>query len=345
MAWSTTRARDRRSAAGPPAVTKALTAIAPDHPELEAARTRGIPLEPWQQVIADAAAGRRRRRRRDARQEHNRGLACPRARRGRAGSLGVRRSAAALRAGAAVNGPARPSGRPVRGGGRRVRGQLRPVPAVARRPDLGRVGPPGRVPDEAAVLARSSWPRRMRPAPDGIPPAVAANVGDAGVEHRGRAGGLAGRDRRDRGRRCRGPADRRVHPRASPERFTTPAGPAASCSVGSSRPSRRAQSIEDLRPRRPARPAAGPSSDHRAHNVANALASPRLPPGWGWTPTASWPDWPRSRASAGASSGRAKSAASPSTTTTATTRPRSGRRSRPSASASPDGASGPSTNR
>jgi UDP-N-acetylmuramate--alanine ligase len=41
------------------AVTKALTAIAPDHPELVAARAAGIPIEPWQQVIADAAAGRR----------------------------------------------------------------------------------------------------------------------------------------------------------------------------------------------------------------------------------------------------------------------------------------------
>ena len=40
------------------AVTKALTAIDPDHPELRAARDLGIPLEPWQQVIADAAAGR-----------------------------------------------------------------------------------------------------------------------------------------------------------------------------------------------------------------------------------------------------------------------------------------------
>jgi UDP-N-acetylmuramate--alanine ligase len=40
------------------AVTKALTAIAPDHPELAAARAAGIPIEPWQQVIADAAVGR-----------------------------------------------------------------------------------------------------------------------------------------------------------------------------------------------------------------------------------------------------------------------------------------------
>jgi UDP-N-acetylmuramate--alanine ligase len=41
------------------AVTKALTAVAPDHPELVAARAAGIPLEPWQQVVADAAVGRR----------------------------------------------------------------------------------------------------------------------------------------------------------------------------------------------------------------------------------------------------------------------------------------------
>jgi UDP-N-acetylmuramate--alanine ligase len=40
------------------AVTKALTAVAPDHPELAAARAAGIPLEPWQQVVADAAMGR-----------------------------------------------------------------------------------------------------------------------------------------------------------------------------------------------------------------------------------------------------------------------------------------------
>jgi len=40
------------------AVTKALTAIDPDHPELAAARALGIPLEAWQQVIVDAASAR-----------------------------------------------------------------------------------------------------------------------------------------------------------------------------------------------------------------------------------------------------------------------------------------------
>ena len=39
------------------AVTKALTAIDPDNAELLAARALGIPMEPWQQVVADAAAG------------------------------------------------------------------------------------------------------------------------------------------------------------------------------------------------------------------------------------------------------------------------------------------------
>ena len=38
------------------AVTKALTAVDPDHPELAAARRAGLAVEPWQQLIADAAA-------------------------------------------------------------------------------------------------------------------------------------------------------------------------------------------------------------------------------------------------------------------------------------------------
>jgi len=40
------------------AVTKALTAVSPDHPELLAAARAGVRLEPWQQVVADAAHGR-----------------------------------------------------------------------------------------------------------------------------------------------------------------------------------------------------------------------------------------------------------------------------------------------
>ena len=59
LAWS--HAAGHVTAAPMPdrlAVSKALTAIDPGHPELEAARAAGIPLEPWQQVIADAASGR-----------------------------------------------------------------------------------------------------------------------------------------------------------------------------------------------------------------------------------------------------------------------------------------------
>jgi UDP-N-acetylmuramate--alanine ligase len=57
-------AHDPRHVTGSPqpdrlAVTKALTAVDPDHPELQAARDRHIPIEPWQQVIADAAVGKR----------------------------------------------------------------------------------------------------------------------------------------------------------------------------------------------------------------------------------------------------------------------------------------------
>ncbi|MGP1674454.1 MAG: Mur ligase domain-containing protein, partial [Candidatus Limnocylindrales bacterium] len=40
------------------AVSKALTAVDPDHPELAAGRAAGLPVEAWQQVIADAALGR-----------------------------------------------------------------------------------------------------------------------------------------------------------------------------------------------------------------------------------------------------------------------------------------------
>ncbi len=40
------------------AVSKAITAVDPDNPELRAARQLGIPLEPWQQAVADSASGR-----------------------------------------------------------------------------------------------------------------------------------------------------------------------------------------------------------------------------------------------------------------------------------------------
>ena len=54
---------DARHVSGGPlperlAVTKALTAVDPDNPELAAARAAGVPVEPWQQLIADAAVGK-----------------------------------------------------------------------------------------------------------------------------------------------------------------------------------------------------------------------------------------------------------------------------------------------
>ena len=59
LAWS----HDPRHVTGPErperlAVTKALTAVDPHNAELEAARAASVPLEPWQQVVADAAAGK-----------------------------------------------------------------------------------------------------------------------------------------------------------------------------------------------------------------------------------------------------------------------------------------------
>ncbi len=59
LAWEHSAAHVEAGRGGSPdrlAVTKALTAVDPDHPELVAARELGIPTEPWQQVIADVVA-------------------------------------------------------------------------------------------------------------------------------------------------------------------------------------------------------------------------------------------------------------------------------------------------
>ena len=58
MAWTHDPAHIAAARPERLSVTKALTAISPDHPELLAAARRGIPLEPWQQLVADAADGR-----------------------------------------------------------------------------------------------------------------------------------------------------------------------------------------------------------------------------------------------------------------------------------------------
>ncbi len=174
------------------AVTKALTAIQPDHPELLAARRAGIPVEPWQQVVADAAVGRTLI--------------------GVAGTHGKSTSAGWLlhvlvQAGAdpsAFVGALLPS---VLTGGppataRWGRGAAFVVEADeyagnfdAYRPSIAVVTSaewdhPDVFADRAAVVAAfDHWLRRARPAQDGSLPVLAANVADAGVA--ALVGGLA----------------------------------------------------------------------------------------------------------------------------------------------------------
>ena len=58
MAWTHDPAHIAAARPDRLSVTKALTAISPDHPELLSAARAGIPIEPWQQLVADAAVGR-----------------------------------------------------------------------------------------------------------------------------------------------------------------------------------------------------------------------------------------------------------------------------------------------
>ena len=166
------------------AVTKALTAIDPDHPELVAARTARVPIEAWQQVVADAAHGRTLV-----------GVAGTHGKSTTAGWLvhvlvagGADPSAfvGALLPGA-VTGGAPATAR--WGGGPafvveadEYAGNFDPYrPAIAvltsaewDHPDV--------FADRAAVVgAFEAWVRAMRPAPDGRPPVLVANVADGGV--------------------------------------------------------------------------------------------------------------------------------------------------------------------
>jgi UDP-N-acetylmuramate--alanine ligase len=170
------------------AVTKALTAIAPHHPELEAARDRGIPLEPWQQVVADAAAGRLLV-----------GVAGTHGKSTTAGwlvhVLGEGGLDPTAFVGALMRWGSTPSTAHLGGPdgpfvveADEYAGNFDPYrPAVAiltsaewDHPDV--------FADEAAVLdALEGWIRRMVPAAGGSSPVLVANVGDPGVER------LAGR--------------------------------------------------------------------------------------------------------------------------------------------------------
>ena len=166
------------------AVTKALTAIAPDHPELVAARALGIPTEPWQQVVADAASGRR--------------LVAVAGTHGKSTSAGwlVHVLVAADQDPSAFVGALLP---PALTGGaaataRTGRGEafvveadeyagnfdpFRPSVAVLTSAEWDH---PDVFADRAAVLAAvESWIRAMRPGPDGEAPTLVANVGDQGA--------------------------------------------------------------------------------------------------------------------------------------------------------------------
>ncbi|MFL5757936.1 MAG: glutamate ligase domain-containing protein, partial [Chloroflexota bacterium] len=167
------------------AVSKALTAIAPDHPELAAAREHRVPLEAWQQIVADAA--------------HDRLLV------GVAGTHGKSTTAGWLvhvlvRAGvdpASFVGallPAGETGLGVQATARRGSGRpfvveadeyagnfdpYRPVVAVLTSAEWDH---PDVFADEAAVLdVFEAWIRRFRGVPTMQVPALVANVGDPGV--------------------------------------------------------------------------------------------------------------------------------------------------------------------
>ena len=159
------------------AVTKALTAIDPDQPELAAARAAGIPVEPWQQVVADAAVGRT--------------LVAVAGTHGKSTTAGwlVHVLVAAGTDPSAFVGALLPSsltggppatarlgdGPCVRRRSRRIRRQLRRVPTGRRDPDRRGVGPPRRVRRPRRGDATRSRPgsRRM---PDGA--TLVVNVGD-----------------------------------------------------------------------------------------------------------------------------------------------------------------------
>ena len=166
------------------AVTKALTAIQPDHPELVAARGAGVPVEPWQQVVADAAVGRTLI-----------GVAGTHGKSTSAGWLVHLLVGAGLDPSAFVGAllPAElTNGSPSTA--RWGRGAMFVVEADeyagnfdAYRPSIAIVTSaewdhPDVFADRAAVVdALEAWLRRSRPSADGAPPVLVANVADEGV--------------------------------------------------------------------------------------------------------------------------------------------------------------------
>ncbi len=167
------------------AVSKALTAIAPEHPELVAARTLDVPVEAWQQLVADVAA------------TTGQTLVAVAGTHGKSTTTGWlvhvlaeagRDPSGFVGALLAPEGPAQPASTARLGQGDvlvveadEYAGNFAPYhPAVAillnaewDHPDV--------FADEAAVLAAfDGWIRAMVPGPDG-PPTLIVNVADAGA--------------------------------------------------------------------------------------------------------------------------------------------------------------------
>ncbi len=273
IAWEHDPGHVRRSPAPDRlAVTKALTAVAPHHPELEAARSAGIAIEPWQQVIADAAIGRTFV-----------GVAGTHGKSTSAGWL-VHVLAAAGVDPAAFVGALLPAdlsgGTPATA--RRGQGSLFVVEADeyagnfdAYRPAIAIVTSaewdhPDVFPDRAAVVAAfEAWVRRM--ADEGASPVLVANVGDPGVAE------LATRLHDWPGRIVAAavvdaPASRLgSYSRGIAEQYRTAAGPATAILARVAELDTTGTSIEihGLDPLRGSLPVRLPTAGR--HNVANAL--------------------------------------------------------------------------
>lgn len=229
-----TWAHDSRHVSTPPrpdrlAVTKALTAIDPDHPELTAARQAGIPVEAWQQVVADAAVGRTLV-----------GVAGTHGKSTTAGWL----VATLVQAGAdpsafvgallprAISGPIPSTARQGQGAAFVVEadeyaGNFDPYrPAIAVVTSAEWDHPDVFADREAVVAAFDGWLRRAAAGGD-MPPTVIANVADPGVERL--ADGLRDWPGRMTLTALVDQAPQRIggYARGIAERFRTAAGPAA----------------------------------------------------------------------------------------------------------------------
>ena len=328
------------------AVTKALTAIDPDNPELAAARAAGIPLEAWQQVVADAAARRT--------------LVAVAGTHGKSTTSGwlVGVLAAGGADPGAFVGALLPASADRDRRSRRPRAGAPGAPFVVEADEYaGNFDPyrpavavltsaewdhPDVFADRAAVLAAfEAWIRPMagrRRA--GRRRHAAGARRERGRRGRRGAGGaprrLAGPDRGDRARRRRAAARRDVR---AGHRGPVPDGgrPGDGAPGPDHRPRTRDATTLDI---------AGARSARRPGHGAPADGGPpqrrerarRRGRGRGRGPGRRTPSWRGSRGSAasgGGSSARARRRASSCTTTTATTRRRSARRWPRSASASP----------